>query len=152
MKQISISATERISLVNFGSTEYDEIVPLRYEILRKPLNLHFTAEQLAAESDYFHLAYYQNEKLIASLILVPEGNGKMKMKQVVVATGHQGKGIGAKLIFAAEQLAVEKGYNFIYCHARDTAVPFYLKLNYKQVGEMFEEVTIPHWEMEKDLY
>ena len=106
----------------------------------------------AAESDYFHLAYYQNEKLIASLILVPEGNGKMKMKQVVVATGHQGKGIGAKLIFAAEQLAVEKGYNFIYCHARDTAVPFYLKLNYKQVGEMFEEVTIPHWEMEKDLY
>ncbi len=152
MKQISVSQTETIKLVNFGSTEYDEIVALRYEILRKPLNLHFTAEQLAAESEYLHLAYYQNEKLIASLILVPEQNSKMKMKQVVVASEHQGKGIGAKLIFAAEKLAVEKGYNYIYCHARDTAVPFYLKLNYKQVGDMFEEVTIPHWEMEKDLY
>lgn len=152
MKQISISPYESIRLINYGSTEYDEIVALRYEILRKPLNLHFTADQLAAESNYLHLAYYQNEKLIASLILVPEENGKIKMKQVVVATHHQGQGIGAKLIFAAEKLAVEKGYDFIYCHARDTAVPFYLKLNYTKVGEMFEEVTIPHWQMEKSLY
>lgn len=152
MKQINVSQTEKIKQVNHGSAEYDEIVALRYEILRKPLNLHFTEEQLAAEINYLHLGYYQNEKLIASLILVPEENSKIKMKQVVVATEHQGKGIGAKLIFAAEQLAVEKGFNYIYCHARDTAVPFYLKLNYKQVGDMFEEVTIPHWEMEKDLY
>jgi len=152
MKQTNVSPTETIRIVNYGSTEYDEIVALRYEILRKPLNLHFTAEQLAAEVNYLHLGYYQRGELIASLILVPEEKGKMKMKQVVVATGHQGKGIGAKLIFAAEQLAVEKGYNFIYCHARDTAVPFYLKLNYRQVGNMFEELTIPHWEMEKDLY
>lgn len=152
MKEIVISQKEKVQLVEYGSSAYNELVDLRYEILRKPLNLQFTADQLAAESDYYHLAYYLDEKLIATLILVPESGGKMKMKQVAVDASHQSKGYGAKLVFAAEQLAVAYGYNNIYCHARDKAVPFYLKLNYNQVGEMFEEVTIPHWEMEKDLY
>lgn len=152
MKEILISEQEKVQLVPHGSSAYNQLVALRYEILRKPLNLQFTQEQLDAESDYYHLAYYFNDNLIACLILVPESGGKMKMKQVVVDARYQGKGYGAKLVFAAEQLAVAYGYNNIYCHARDTAVPFYLKLNYNKVGEMFEEVTIPHWEMEKDLY
>lgn len=36
-------------------------------------------------------------------------------------------------------------------HARDTAVPFYNKLNYLQVGEPFIEVGITHFEMYKVL-
>nr|MBP8249907.1 GNAT family N-acetyltransferase [Chitinophagales bacterium] len=44
-----------------------------------------------------------------------------------------------------------KGFTLMYCHARDTAIPFYEKLGYSRVGEEFEEVTIPHWEMGKSL-
>jgi predicted GNAT family N-acyltransferase len=36
-------------------------------------------------------------------------------------------------------------------HARETAVPFYLKLGYEVVGGQFEEVGIPHFKMEKKL-
>ena len=36
-------------------------------------------------------------------------------------------------------------------HARETAVPFYERLGYATVGARFEEVTIPHFKMEKRL-
>jgi predicted GNAT family N-acyltransferase len=36
-------------------------------------------------------------------------------------------------------------------HARKSAVGFYEKLGYKIVGDEFEEVTIPHFEMQKTL-
>ncbi len=140
-----------IRLVEFVSKEYDDIVSLRYEILRKPLNLHFTAEQLSAEKEYFHIGFYEHEKLIACLMLVPEENGRMKMKQVAVEKAFQGKGIGGKLVEAAEEFSKQKGFSVMYCHARNTAIPFYEKLNYYKVGEVFEEVTIPHLEMEKML-
>jgi len=151
MEEVTISPTEKIRLIEYGSNAYDDVIRLRYDILRKPLNLHFTAEQLAEEKSYYHLGYYASEILIACLMLVPEANGRMKMKQVAVDTDWQGKGIGAKLVKAAEAFSAEQGFTVMYCHARDTAVPFYEKLDYNRVGEMFEEVTIPHWEMEKAI-
>ncbi len=146
-----LSDTDSIMEIAYASKEYDDEINLRYEVLRKPLKLHFTAEQLAAEKDCFHLGYFKEHKLIACLLLLPKENGKIQMKQVAVDFAWQGKGIGAKLVAAAEMLASEKGFHLMFCHARDTAVPFYEKLNYKKVGDMFEEVTIPHWEMEKKI-
>ncbi|MFI5171482.1 MAG: GNAT family N-acetyltransferase [Chitinophagales bacterium] len=151
MKEYIISSTEKIKLVEFGTVDYDHIVDLRYEILRRPLKLNFTSRQLAEEKNFYHLGYYYNNKLVACLMLVPENNGKMKMKQVAVANEFQGKGIGAKLVLTSENFAKEKGFGIMYCHARDKAIPFYKKLGYHSVGEMFEEVTIPHMEMEKQL-
>lgn len=140
-----------IRIIAFQSIDYDKEIALRYDVLRKPLRLNFTAEQLAAEGDFFHLGYFDGESLLACLILAPEKDGKIKMKQVAVAAQQQGKGIGAQLVTAAESFAASKGFTLMYCHARDTAVPFYEKLGYSRVGEEFEEVTIPHWEMEKSL-
>jgi predicted GNAT family N-acyltransferase len=36
-------------------------------------------------------------------------------------------------------------------HARKSAVGFYEKLGYEIEGDEFEEVTIPHYEMQKTL-
>jgi len=141
----------QIGVVNFGSQLYDEIIELRYEVLRKPLGLFFTDAQLAAERDYFHFGAFDGDALVGTLQLVPEAHGRMKMKQVAVQQERQGEGIGALLVEAAEIFAREKGFITMYCHARDLAVPFYEKLGYLRVGEMFEEVTIPHFEMEKHL-
>lgn len=153
MKKIleQINANEFIAEILYGSEQYEQEVALRYEVLRKPLGLEFTPEQLKAESELIHLGYFQDEELEACLILAPEGAGRMKMKQVTVATSRQGRGIGRKLVEASEQLAQSLGYHIMYCHARDTAVAFYEKMGYKKVGDMFTEVTIPHFEMEKKL-
>lgn len=153
MKTIhQIDATRHISLIEHGSLQYEEAVKLRFQVLRKPLGLEFTQEQLLAEKQYYHIAYFEDGLLKAYLMLVPETDGKIKMKQVAVAFDEQGKGIGRELVFASEQFAKQKGFSLMYCHARDTAVPFYKKSGYKVVGDMFTEVTIPHYAMEKLLF
>jgi predicted GNAT family N-acyltransferase len=42
-------------------------------------------------------------------------------------------------------------FRTIYCHARDSAVSFYLKNRYMAEGDYFDEDTIPHLKMRKKL-
>jgi GNAT superfamily N-acetyltransferase len=70
---------------------------------------------------------------------------------MAVLSGLQGKGIGRVLMTFAENIARDRGYRKINMHARKTAVGFYEKLGYSISGPEFEEVTIPHFEMEKEL-
>lgn len=138
--------------IQFGTPEFDEAVRLRYEVLRKPLGLEYTAEQLAAEYDNIHLAAFDaTGRVIGYLNLTPVDLEHVKMRQVAVHPDMQGAGIGKALVLASEAVAKRAGFNKISLHARETAVPFYQKLDYALVGERFEEVTIPHFYMEKKL-
>ncbi|MEZ5013220.1 MAG: GNAT family N-acetyltransferase [Chitinophagales bacterium] len=141
----------RCKEVAYSTEAYQDIVTLRTEVLRKPLGLQFTPEQLAAEKDHIHIGLYIHNLLAACLMLVPEADGRIKMKQVAVLPSEQGRGLGAMLVAYAESWAEEKGFSIMYCHARAEAVPFYIKMHYRITGEMFEEVTIPHFPMEKKL-
>jgi predicted GNAT family N-acyltransferase len=138
--------------VPFATPEFDEMLALRYDILRKPLDMDFTAEQIGEESDSVHLACYTRDwTLLGCLTLLPSGESAVKMRQVAVAESAQGKGVGRFLVAASEEWARKKGFSKMILHARETAVPFYLKLQYQIVGERFEEVGIPHFKMEKEL-
>jgi len=142
----------QIFQIEFATPEYDEAVHLRYEVLRRPLGLDFTPEQLAAEYDDVHLAGFDGMgRLVGYLCLTPLNNDEVKMRQVAVAPEWQGKGVGKKLVAASEELAKHLNFKKMTMHARETAVPFYLRLGYQTVGEQFEEVTIPHFKMEKKL-
>lgn len=140
-----------IKEIKHDSGEYREEIILRDRILRKPLGLNFTKEQLNSEKNEFHFGAYLSGKLIGCLLLKPIDNRRVKMRQVAVDEKIQGKGVGKKLVEFSEQFAFEKGYSEIILNARDTAVQFYLKLGYEVIGEMFIEVTIPHYKMRKIL-
>ena len=73
----------------------------------------------------------------------------LRDKRVVITGGT--RGVGRAMVDASEQLAGQLGVHNMVLHARETAVPFYLQLGYQVVGEPFEEVTIPHFKMEKKL-
>ncbi len=136
----------------FGTPAFDEAVQLRYEVLRRPLGLTYTVEQLSAEYDQLHLAAYSNAAvLIGYLNLTPQDAQIIKMRQVAVAPTWQRQGVGNALVKASEELAQQLGYIKIVLHARETAVFFYNALEYNTVGARFEEVGIPHFRMEKDL-
>jgi predicted GNAT family N-acyltransferase len=51
----------------------------------------------------------------------------------------------------AENIARDRGYRRLTMHARKSAIGFYEKNGYKISGPEFVEVTIPHFEMEKEL-
>lgn len=140
-------------LIDFGTPEFDEALRLRYDILRKPLNLEFDINDIATEYDSFHLACYDqnSNELLGILILKPVDNNTLKMRQVAVSALAQSKGIGTFLVQASEQFAIHKNYNKIELHARLAAVEFYLKNGYSIEGDIFQEVGIDHQAMYKLL-
>jgi predicted GNAT family N-acyltransferase len=138
-------------VAEFGSPEHLATIELRKRILRWPLGLDFTAEQLAAETNESHLIAMQGNELVACLVLTAQSRDTIKMRQVAVEPAWQGKGVGSKLVLYSEQVAKQQGFSRMILHARDTAVPFYLRLDYRVEGEPFEEVSIPHNRMAKQL-
>ena len=141
--------TTETQIVPHNSPEYAQAVDLRKRILRWPLGLDLSPEELAAEFKETHLVATQKGKVIGCLVMVPKGEGVVKMRQVAVEPHLQGQGIGVQMVRASEEWARSAGFARIELSARDTAVPFYLKLDYALVGEPFEEVTIPHRKMMK---
>jgi ribosomal protein S18 acetylase RimI-like enzyme len=134
-----------------GAPEYLATAELRNRVLRKPIGLKFSAADVEAEKRYHHLACYRGDALVACLMLDPLGNGDVRMRQLAVAPELQRQGIGKALVKHAEAWAQNAGYRHMTLHARETAVAFYKGLGYSVIGERFEEVTIPHWTMEKSL-
>jgi ribosomal protein S18 acetylase RimI-like enzyme len=139
------------SEVPHRSAGYEATVALRTEVLRRPLGLAFTAEELAREDADHHLVCRDDGVLIACLVVTPRTTDDAKVRQVAVAPSLQGQGVGAALSRFAEDFARQRGFRTITLHARATAVGFYEKLGYQRVGEPFEEVTLPHWKMQKTL-
>jgi len=106
---------------------------------------------LAAEHNQLHLTCWENEELVGCLVVVLVDTKTIKMRQVAVDDSCQQRGIGSAMVQYLEDWMQQEGYDLVYCHARDTAVPFYLKHNYYTVGKPFEEVTIKHYRMEKKI-
>ncbi|MEI7493071.1 MAG: GNAT family N-acetyltransferase [Alphaproteobacteria bacterium] len=137
-------------VIAYETSDYEASVALRQEVLRTPLGLVFSPEELEKEAHHIHLVGFSDNKLIATASLVPEQSA-CKMRQVAVHPCMQGQGIGSKLVDFCESHAIEKGYQSIHCHARDYAVPFYTKKGYVSEGGYFMEVNIPHLHMRKVL-
>jgi ribosomal protein S18 acetylase RimI-like enzyme len=140
-----------ISQVAYGSAAYDSTLALRDEVMRQPLGLNFTDEELQRDRTDFHLACHEDGQLVGCLVLSPLGDNDVQMRQVAVLPRLQGQSIGRDLVQFAEYFARRRGYSTMTLHARDTAIPFYEKLGYNRIGEPFEQVTITHWEMTKPL-
>lgn len=137
--------------IEHGSTQYEQMVKLREEVLRRPLGLSFTPAQLAEEKDDILICAFDDGRILGCCILTQLDSQTVKLRQMAVNSGLQQKGIGLSIMQFAENLARDRGYRKLTMHARDTALGFYRKLGYKIVGEPFEEVTVPHHKMEKQL-
>jgi N-acetylglutamate synthase-like GNAT family acetyltransferase len=120
-------------------------------VLRRPLGLTFTAEQLTAEHNDIHVGAYENDQVVACCVLSHYQAGILQLRQMAVSDAMQSKGIGRKLLVFAEEVAREKGYQILMMHARKVAIGFYEKCGYTIDGDEFIEVTIPHYHMQKQL-
>jgi N-acetylglutamate synthase-like GNAT family acetyltransferase len=137
--------------IDHGSKEYQQMVNLRMEILRKPLGLSFTTEELAKEKDDILIAAFDEDKILACCLLTKVDNITIKLRQMAVHNNVQGKGIGASMMSFAETVARDRGFKKLMMHARDTAIGFYEKFDFKVHGGEFIEVNVPHHVMEKKL-
>lgn len=125
---------------------------MRFRVLRKPLNLEFSTQQLEEEYDQFHFGVYdQHQTLRACMIFKIHDAKTLQMRQVAVDETVQGQGIGSFMVMESEKWALKMGYEKIILHARDIAKKFYEKLNYQTDGIPFLELNILHYNMFKLL-
>ena len=140
-----------IKQIDHGSKEYKQMVDLRYEILRKPLNLTFDAGELDKEKNDILICAFEEEKILGCCLLTKIDKDCIRLRQMAVQNNLQGKGIGASMMHFAENVARDAGYKKLIMHARKTAIGFYEKLGYKVSGNEFIEISIPHFTMIKKL-
>ncbi|MEI7628404.1 MAG: GNAT family N-acetyltransferase [Bacteroidota bacterium] len=140
-----------LQIIDHGSIQHRQMVDLRFQVLRKPLGLTFTKEDLEAEKNDILICFFDDERLEGCCILTKEDEKTVRLRQMAVLSGLQGKGIGRVIMSFAENIARDRGFKRLNMHARKTAQGFYEKLGYHLEGPEFEEVTIPHVEMVKNL-
>jgi ribosomal protein S18 acetylase RimI-like enzyme len=140
-----------LKIIDHGTEEYQQMLKLRDLVLRKPLGLTFSADELEQEKNNLLIAAYEDKQMLGCCMLVEEDPETVRLRQMAVINDLQGKGIGKALMTFAENLARDRGYKRITMHARKNAIGFYEKLGYRIRGSEFQELTIPHFLMEKDL-
>ena len=140
-----------LKLIDHGSNEYLQMLNLRDNLLRKPLGLTYSHDELIKEISDTLIVCTEDEKILGCCILTKLDNNTVRLRQMAVADNLQGKGIGASIINFAENIARDKGYQKMVLHARDTVIGFYEKFGYAINGLQFTEVNLPHHSMEKML-
>lgn len=141
-----------LKILDHGSHEYRQMVKLREDMLRKPLGLGFTSQELEEEKNHMLIAAFEEDDILGCCMLVEEDPKTVRLRQMAVLNDLQGKGIGRALMGFAENIARDRGFKVLSMHARKNAIGFYEKMGYKITSNEFTEVTIPHYVMEKKLY
>ncbi len=140
-----------LKIIDHGSPEYQQMVQLRTEVLRKPLGMQFHPEELAAEKANILIGAFEEEKILGCCMMIREEDREVRLRQMAVLKNLQGKGIGRAILQFAENIARDSGYKKITMHARKSAAGFFEELGYKVCSDEFLEIGIPHYEMEKRL-
>lgn len=161
----AISPSHRPVALRHLSPGWEQAINLRLRLLRQPLGMAFSAEELASEGPpQIHPAILLNDRVVACAQLIPSGavgvvspgvvpivQGVWRLRQVTVEDGFQGRGLGRRLMDHTERLAHAAGGTELWLHAREPVVGFYLRLGYHTVGAHFMECGLAHVRMTKPL-
>jgi len=138
--------------------------PLRHAVLRKGRPL----EDCAFDSDDLrttvHIGSYLESTLVgvASFMLDKDNSISLlknidkkhcyQLRGMAVLEQLQGHHVGTRLLQYGEQLLREKDCSHLWFNARELAVPFYHKLGYTIVSDIFEIISVgKHCKMYKAL-
>ncbi len=134
----------------FGTEEFRAECGLRNEVLREPLGLSLTDEELAGEADQLHFGLFEPDGgLVACAVAVRLSPTQARIRQMAVSPVHQRRGLGKRLMEELEAALRTRGFANLLLHARASAVGFYEKLGYAVTGDGFTDITITHFRMVK---
>lgn len=140
-----------LKIIDYGSAEYQQMVELRNEILRRPLGLALDEQDIVSDKNNILIGAFEDDKMLGCCMLVKEDDNSVMLRQMAVRNQLQGKGIGRALMEFAETLARDVGCCEIAMHARTSAAGFYEKMGYRISGEAFTKLSISHVLMKKRI-
>jgi predicted GNAT family N-acyltransferase len=134
-----------------GSDLYRQALRLREAVLRGPLGLTITGEELADDAMRQHFCAISYGVVVGTVSLKPLDETTLQLKQMAVAEDRRRERIAALLLTHTEAWALDAGFRLMVLNARKRAEGFYARFGYQALGEPFDENTIPHIRMTKRL-
>lgn len=124
---------------------------LRYRVLREPLGYGRGDVAFPFEAESLHLVAVRDGDVVGCVLFKPNGTEEGRLFQMAVDPALQGHGVGRKLVLHLEERLAAEGFRRIVLHSRGHAIGFYERLGYTCFGAPYEEVGIPHRNMDKTL-
>ena len=138
-----------LKIIQHASSDYAKMLALRNDILRKPLGLVLSSEDMKDEQNDILIAAFDDDEMLGCCVLKKSEKGAIKLRQMAVRSQLQGKGIGSSIIHFAENIIRDNGYMEIKMDARSNAINFFENKGYTTYGKEFTKLGIPHIEMRK---
>lgn len=120
----------------------DDIIDLRYDILRKPWDKPRETATDEQENQSVNAYIDVQGKVVACGRLQDNGGGIGQVRFMAVAEGQQGKGLGKLVLKRLEDEALAMGLRTIELQARENAVEFY-----KANGYTVRETSFKLWDL-----
>jgi GNAT superfamily N-acetyltransferase len=144
-----------IDSIRFERVVFEEIVDLRYAVLRAGLPRDAANFPGDRDSTTVHLAAKDGQTVVAcATVLVNQWEGRpaCQLRGMAVDPAYQRRGVGKRLLAEIERVAVDNGVSLIWANARTPAAEFYRNNGWEIVSEMFEIPTAgPHFKMVRKL-
>ncbi len=141
-----------LKIIDYNSEQYQQMIALRTEVLRKPLGLSYNPVDLEKEKDDILIGAFDDDQMVGCCILTRLDEHTCKLRQMAVHPSMQRNGLGASIMNFAENVARGAGYTKMVLNARKTAANFYQKLGYEVNTGEFIEVNLPHLGMAKSIF
>lgn len=134
-----------------GDPLYVAECALRFRVLREPLG--YTPDDVVFpfEAEALHLLAVRGDAVVGCVLFHPDGSDGGRLLQMAVEPGLQGQGLGRRLVQRLEADLADRGVRTVVLHARHHAIGFYERLGYACFGAPYEEVGMPHRNMQKAL-
>ena len=130
--------------------ELQDVYTVRREVFIREQQVPESIEMDEKEKESVHFAVYkENDPVGAGRLRIV--NQKGKAERVCVLADFRKEGLGLRIMNEMEYVAAEKGAETMQLNAQVSAVPFYQRIGYEVVSEMFYDAGIEHVQMEKSL-
>lgn len=124
--------------------ELEDMYYQRWLVLRAPVEMNRGTEKDKYDSTAFHLVAVCNDRVIGSARLRELSEELGSIAYVSVLPEFRNQGIGTKLIEKLIEKAKEKNLKRLRLMTRLTALDFYKRLGFLEIGDPFDFLDIPH--------
>ena len=135
------------------SEEFKSYYQFRWNELRRPLGQPLGFEKDDLENISFHLMLVSNNDILGVgriHFIVNNLIKKAQIRYMAIDQKIQKRGYGSLLLKELENIAIKNNVSDIFLHARESAIPFYIRNGYSKIKESHLLLnTIQHWYMEK---
>lgn len=134
-----------------GDPVFRDASELRYQVLRAPLGVPRSAFVPERAGERICVCALIDGEVVGTVAVELSGKERGRLRQMAVLPRVQGGRVGRALVSAVEREAKRQKIADIWMHARAHVIGFYARAGYACVGDLFDEVGIPHVRMEKKL-